>query len=282
VQGSGALIVNLERIDPHIMAAIATDVQQTTPPAAAGNLEELELEATEERLFLIPQLVGVLRWIEELIVALSGYGIIFALAVGVVDLLTNGELTSQVPWIDYAYAISFAGAIAGQIVGLASRSSRAFSQGHPVRGIAYGVLVILLALTEYQAAVIFGFHKAFGTPVATSLQQLGISESQFIQLRAGVGVFLAVLSGYLRWQPKKAKSLAQLRREAEYKQQVASINAKSRAAGLANLAGFVGNAGKAARAAVEQARQGTLDEGAGVGQADHQDGSGDEEDVKKN
>jgi uncharacterized membrane protein YjfL (UPF0719 family) len=219
-----------------------------------------ELEAPEERLPLIPLLVSFLRWIEELIVALSGYGIVFALAVGVIDLLTDGQLTAQAPWVDYAYAISFAGAIAGQIIGLASRSSRSFSQGQGVRGVAYTLLVLLLAFTEYQASVIFGFHKAFGTPVVDSLQQLGINQSQFIQLRAGVGVFLAVLSGYLRYQPKRRKTIAQLQKEADYQRQVDAITAQNRAANVKNLAGLAGNLGQGVRAAVRNATAATTDE----------------------
>jgi hypothetical protein len=218
-----------------------------------------EMDETEEKLFLIPYLIGFLRWIEELIVALSGYGIVFALGVGVVDLLTDGSLTSQAPWVDYAYAIAFAAAIAGQIIGLASRSSRSFSRGQWLRGSAYTVLVLLLALTEYQASVIFGFHKAFGIPVSTSLLQLGINASDFIKLRAGVGVFLAVLSGFLRWQPKKRKSLAQIRKENAYNLSVAEERAKVQQATINRGAALFGNAGKAARAALKAAREKPVD-----------------------
>lgn len=269
------------------MAAIITDEKPAAaapvvPVAPAAPVEYEELEAPEDRLPLIPLLVSFLRWIEELIVALSGYGIVFALAVGVVDLLTDGNLTSQAPWVDYAYAIAFAAAIAGQIIGLASRSSRAFSQGYRLRGSAYTLLVLLLAFTEYQAAVIFGFHKAFGTPVSQSLQELGISQRDFIQLRALVGVFLAVLSGYLRYQPKRQKSIEQLRREAEYKRQVEEINAQSRAQGLKNLASFAGGLGQAARSAVAQATTTATEPTAEIAPADVPAPSGDDEDVKKN
>lgn len=207
----------------------------------------------ERDLFLIPQLVGMLRWLEELIVALSGYGIVFALGVGVVDLLTNGTLTAQNPWIDLAYAVAFAAAIAGQIIGLASRSSRSFERGQWMRGIIYFALVLVLAFTEYQAAVVFGLHRAFGTPVAQALQNIGLSQEDFIKLRAAVGVILAVLSGFLRWQPKRRKSIAQLEQEADEKIRRAAIQRKERAAVFGNLAGFAGDAIKSARTAAEKA-----------------------------
>jgi hypothetical protein len=228
-----------------------------TPPVIdetpTGQVEYEDFDDSQEKLFLIPYLIGFLRWVEELIVALSGYGIIFAVAVGVVDLLTDGQLTANSPEIDYAYAISFAAAIAGQIIGLASRSSRSYSKGQWLRGSAYTLLVLLLAFTEYQASVIFGFHKAFGTPVSTSLARLGIDQAQFIQLRAGVAIFLAVLSGYLRWQPTKRKSIAQLQREAEYKRGVADMQAQAAQERMARAAKGAGGLGQAARLAFKNA-----------------------------
>src|SRR5262249_50188371 len=140
------------------------------PTAATATVEEYEDE--DKTLFLIPHLIGVLRWFEELIVALSGWGIVFALGVSVIDLLTDGQLTQAWPWVDYAYAVCFAGAVAGQIVGCASRSSRSFNRGQWLRGLAYGALVALLAVTEYQAGIIFAENKAFGISVITALNNL--------------------------------------------------------------------------------------------------------------
>src|SRR5262249_30335645 len=148
----------------------------------------------EGRLFLIPWLIAILRWGEEAITALSGYGIIFALAVGVVDLLTDGSFSSQAPWVDYAYAWAMALGIAGQIVRLFARSSRSYNQGRWLRGTAFGVLVLALAYVEYQAGIIFAFHKTFGTPVVQSLAQLGLTQDLFIRSRTAVAVALSVLS----------------------------------------------------------------------------------------
>jgi hypothetical protein len=259
------------------MAATVTEEKQV---AAQAPDEEMEIDESQEKLFFIPQLVALLRWIEELIVALSGYGIVFALAVGVVDLLTDGQLTSNSPWVDYAYAIAFAAAIAGQIIGLASRSSRSFSKGQWLRGSAYTVLVLVLAATEYEAAIIFGFHKAFGTPVTVALARLGIDQSSFIQLRAGVGVFLAVLSGYLRWQPTKRKSIAQLQREAEYKKSVADMQAQAAQERMARAAKGAGGLGQAARLAFKNATATTPATSADVAPANPPAPSGDDEEKK--
>jgi hypothetical protein len=221
--------------------------------STSGQIEYEDFDDSQEKLFAIPYLIGFLRWLEELIVALSGYGIIFAVGVSVVDLLTDGSLTQQWPWVDYAFAVAFAAAIAGQIIGLSSRSSRSFNKGQWLRGSTYTLLVLLLAFTEYQAAVIFGFHKAFGVPVDTSLQRLGIDQAAFIQLRSIVGVFLAVLSGYLRWQPTKRKTIAQLQREAEYKRNLADMQAQAQQERIARAAKGVGGLGQAARLAIKNA-----------------------------
>lgn len=257
------------------MADMATDPQQA-PPAGME-----EMDDSQDKLFLIPWLIAFLRWVEELIVALSGWGIVFALAAGVVDLLTDGQLTEHWAWVDYAYAVAFAAAIAGQIIGLSSRSARAFSKGWKLRGTAYFFLVVLLGYTEYQASVIFGFHKTFGIPVVTSLAQLGINQGQFIQLRAGVGVFLAILSGYLRYQPTKRKSIAQLQAEADYKRQVEAIEAQNRAAGLANLGKLAADARNAARAAIQGGSGSPAGGPSEVGDSNVSDGSGDGQGEKK-
>lgn len=200
----------------------------------------------EGRLFLIPILIGFLRWVEEAITALSGYGIIFALAVGVVDLLTDGSFSSQAPWVDYAYAWAMALGIAGQIVGLSSRSSRSYNQGRWIRGTAFGLLVLVLAYVEYQAGIIFAFHKTFGTPVVQSLTQLGLTQDIFIRSRTAVAVALSVLSGFLRYQPRRKLTIEEIEAENERKARIAASNAKARQAQLGTFISTVAGAGQAA------------------------------------
>lgn len=212
----------------------------STPPAAA------EFEDEDIKLIAIPQLVGFLRWIEELVVALSGYGVMVALGIGVIDLLSGANL-SDVAAIPYIYAVSMAVGITGQLIALAARSGKSFNRGQWGRGLAYSVLVAGLAAIEYESGIIFGYHQAFGTSVLSSLAAQGISQSQFIQGRVAVAVVLAVLSGYLRYSPQRRKSLAQLRADDEYKAGLAELDARRRARAIGGL-------GATLRAGLQEAR----------------------------
>lgn len=225
-----------------------TLVQDQEPEQTVPETPEYD---DEEQLWLIPQIALVMRWIEELITALSGYGVVFALAVGVVDILTEGKLTTDNPNIDYAYAIAMAVGIAGQIVGIAARSSRAWSKGDRFLAIWYGILVAVLAYVEYVAGIVFGFHKTFGVTVPQALGNLGITESNFIQVRTGVAVGLAVISGYLRNQGrKKRKTQAQKLQEIKEKQEL-------RAAQQGATAGFLAGIVQTGKGAVDAARTST-------------------------
>jgi hypothetical protein len=199
-----------------------------------ADLDNEVIEEDEHPGFLIPWLIAFLRWIEELITAISGYAISFALAIGVMDILSNGQFVAQFGWVDLTYAGAMAAGIVGQLVASSARASRSFSRGEPVKGVGYLVLVFLLAFTEYQAGILFGYHQAFGISVVDSLGALGLGQAGFIQFRTGVAVFLAVLSGFLRYQPAKAKSIAQMRKEAYRKQSIADMKTDLRVAGVNN------------------------------------------------
>lgn len=203
------------------------------PPPKRPELEE------EETFIAIRWLVAVLRVIEDLITAVSGYGIIFALGVGAVDLFTDGQLTSNLPWLDYLYAFALAAGIGGQLIAVASRASRAFHNGNAWAGVGFTLLALVLAFVEYEAAVVYGFHKVFNQPVATSLLQLGISQGSFIQLRSGTSVVLALLSGFLRYQPKVRKSAAEVEAEQEEKRRIQAAIRQTRQAQLAGIRGMV-------------------------------------------
>lgn len=200
----------------------------------AAVAEDLNQVVEEEKSPLgIKYLVAFLSWIEEIITALSGYGLTFALALGVVDLLTDGLFSSSNTWVTSAYAWAMALGIGGQLVGSANRSSKAFHRGQIIAGVAFFVLMLILGFAEYQATTIFSFHKAFGITVDQSLARLGIDQAGFIQLRTGVAVGLVMMSGFLRFQPARGKTIAQIQADADRKIALGAINAKVRTAQIA-------------------------------------------------
>jgi hypothetical protein len=221
----------------------------TAAPDQATAAEEEEQE--EERLPLIAALSAGLRWVEELITALSGFALTVALGVGVIDLASGGRLTASDPNIDMVYAVSLAIGVSGQLVGMASRTTRTWRHNKPL-ALFYASITVGLGYVEWLAGVVYAFHQTFGETVAASLANMGIAERDFIGIRTAVAVGLVVLSGSLRYQkPKKKKSVEQIIAENERAARIAESNAKLRQARVANAMGVLSAGG---RAAVEAAR----------------------------
>jgi hypothetical protein len=216
------------------MSQPSSDTSQQ--PNAAPQFEE------EETFVAIRWLVAFLRVLEDLITAVSGYSVVFALAVGSIDLFSDGKLTADLPWLEILYAFALAIGIAGQLIAVTVRSAQAFRAGNALAGIGFTVLALLLGGVEYEAATVYGFHVVFHEPVAQSLNQLGITQANFIQIRSATAVAIALLSGFLRYQPKVKKSAEEVEKEEEEKRRKALAKAATR---QAQIAGYV-NAGKAA------------------------------------
>lgn len=162
----------------------------------------------------IKQVGDVLKWIEDLVTALAGYAITFSLAVGVIDLLTDGQLVEQNPWITFAYAVGMATGLTGQLVACSYKASRNYVKGAIAKGVGFTILALILACVEFQAGIIFGFHQAFGTSVDDSIASLGLTKPEFIEIRTFVAVGLTLMSGFLRYQvPSKRLSIEAEKRE---------------------------------------------------------------------
>lgn len=200
----------------------------------------------------IRQISNGMAWLEALVTALSGYFLTVAMGIGVVDILTDGQLTTSSPYLTYIYGVSMAAGIGGQLVGLSFRAARCFgrkSMGGFINGMGFLVLVAILSYLEYISANAFSYHKSFGVPTIQTLHDLGWDQRSFIQFRNGVAVGLIILSGFLRYSPKPRKSVAQLQADADRAVAIAAINAQTRGAAIAGFAGMV----KGARIVIAQA-----------------------------
>src|SRR5215469_11405575 len=71
----------------------------------------------EAELPLLGWIAGLLRWLEELIVLLSGPLLMAGLGIGLVALLSDGSLLVTAPWLLYTWAISQTVGVDGQLVG---------------------------------------------------------------------------------------------------------------------------------------------------------------------
>src|SRR5260221_10720749 len=79
-------------------------------------------------LALLGGIALALRWVEELIVLVSGPMLTAGLGIGLVALLSDGALLVSAPWLLYAWAISQTVGVDGQLVGAWYRVSVAVAR----------------------------------------------------------------------------------------------------------------------------------------------------------
>ena len=167
----------------------------------------------------LPMLAGIgniLKWLEELVVIASGPLLTAGLAIALIDLLTDGQLLASQPALLYAWAISQAAGVDGQLIGAAVKAGRAMRSGHPWRLLSYSVLIAALGYVAYLASNVFATQQALGLSTQQALGRLGMDSTSWIVARSLLAVVLVVLSGVLRYDPAKpAVETAEMRTERE-------------------------------------------------------------------
>src|SRR5215469_12435528 len=203
----------------------------------------------EAELPLLGWIAGFLRWLEELIVLLSGPLLMAGLGIGLVALLSDGALLLTAPWLLYAWAISQTVGVDGQLVGSWYRVSVAIARRHWGAAFAFAALGILLAYVAYIAALVFATQQTFGLTTAQSLARLGMDSTSWLWQRSGVSVLLVCLSGYLRYRaPRKQNvSLEDRKRSIEEQMELDALRAKQRAQQARGAIGIVWGMAQAAR-----------------------------------
>ncbi|MBF6588904.1 MAG: hypothetical protein IVW57_00050 [Ktedonobacterales bacterium] len=189
----------------------------------------------------LPMLAGIgaiLRWAEELITIGSGPMLTAGLGISLIDLLTDGQLLASAPALLYAWAISQALGVDGQLIGAAVKIGRAFRGHHPWHGVAYIPLIAALGYVAYLASNVFATQQALGISTQDALARLGMDSTSWIVARSLLAVVLVILSGLLRYEPTKATAIetAEERQEREARElQAARHKAELRAVKAAGM-----------------------------------------------
>lgn len=200
---------------------------------------------------LLAAIGGALRWLEELLVMASGPVLTFGLGVGLVALLTDGQLLASAPWLLYAWGIAMAVGVDGQLVGAAVKAGRAFRAHRWWHAAGYSVVIAALSYVAYLAAIVFATTQAQGISTAQALHLLGMDDTAWITQRSAVAVALVILSGALRYEPAKqgVESEQERRDRMARERDEAQHKATMRALQLAGL-------GAAIHGGIEAAKQG--------------------------
>ncbi|PWT76123.1 MAG: hypothetical protein C5B60_04430, partial [Chloroflexi bacterium] len=184
----------------------------------------------EAELPLLGWIAGLLRWLEELIVLVSGPLLMAGLGIGLVALLSDGALLLTAPWLLYAWAISQTVGVDGQLVGAWYRVSVAIARRRWGAALAFVTLGVLLAYVAYVAALVFATQQTYGLTTAQSLARLGMNSTSWLWQRSGVSVLLVCLSGYLRYRAprKQVLSLEERKRAIEEQIELDALKARQR------------------------------------------------------
>src|SRR5215469_6204793 len=205
----------------------------------------------EAELPLLGWIAGLLRWLEELIVLVSGPLLMAGLGIGLVALLSDGALLLTAPWLLYAWAISQTVGVDGQLVGAWYRVSVAIGRRRWGAALAFVALGVLLAYVAYVAALVFATQQTYGLTTAHALARLGMNSISWLWQRSGVSVLLVCLSGYLRYRAprKQVLSLEERKRAIEEQMELDALRAKQRTQQAQGAVGLLRGVAQAARGA---------------------------------
>ena len=205
----------------------------------------------EAELPLLGWIAGFLRWLEELIVLVSGPLLMAGLGIGLVALLSDGALLLTAPWLLYAWAISQTVGVDGQLVGAWYRVSVAIARRRWGPAFAFAALGALLAYVAYIAALVFATQQTYRLTTADALTRLGMNSTSWLWQRSAVSVLLVCLSGYLRYRAprKQVLSLEERKRAIEEQIELDALKAKQRAQQAQGAIGIVRGMAQAARGA---------------------------------
>lgn len=181
----------------------------------------------------LPVLVGIaafLRWLEELVVLISGPLLMAGLGIGLIALLSDGALLVNAPWLVYAWAISQTVGVDGQLVGAWYRVSVAVGRRQLGVALAYLLLGLILAYIAYVAALVFATQQAYHLTTGQALARLGMDATSWLWQRSAVSVLLVCLSGYLRYRaPRKlARSLDERKRAIQEQMEIEALKQQQR------------------------------------------------------
>lgn len=205
----------------------------------------------------LPMLAGIangFHWIEELLVILSGPLLTAGLFIGLVDLLSDGALILNAPWMLFAWAVAQAVGADGQLIGAWARVGKAGRRQDWGALVGFLLLGFVLIYIAFVSALVFAFQETYHISTYQALAKLGMDTVSWLWQRTAVSVGLVALSGLLRYTaPKKAipASLEDQKRAIQDKMELDALKRQAKGQGLQGWVGVVKGAAQAAQAKEE-------------------------------
>lgn len=170
-------------------------------------------EPPEAELPMLAGLAEFFRWWDEFLNIINGPLLLFGAGIALVDLLTDGALTTTFVILLFAWAISQALGIEGHLLGSFARAR--YKHGWERAGwLAVGVI---LGVATWQAGDVYAIQQSEHITEAAALAQLGMPRLVWLGWRTFLAVGLVALNGWTRYRaPKKVKvTLADEREQLE-------------------------------------------------------------------
>lgn len=181
----------------------------------------------KKKLFLLGPYATFLQWLFEALILTALPVLMAGSMMAVVDLLTGGLLSHVSDTFSLVWAIGQACAIELLFFVSFMKVAQYVAQGKWGKVFGWFLVGALLAVPSFQAAVVYGQVHTFGITVSQAIAQLGISDMQWIVIRALAVVFVSALEGIAAYTSEGTqKSAAEIEADAERKARIARANAK--------------------------------------------------------
>lgn len=184
------------------------------------------LGRTRRQQFLLGPYAHVISWLMEFAI-LSALPVLAAGAMfAVIDLLTGGVLSHVSDTFSLVWAVGQG--VATELLFFSSfmRIAHHAQHGHWGKVMGWLLVGILLAIPSFQASVVYGMVHTFGITVPQAVSQLGITDMEWIVVRALAVIFVGVLEGIAAYAPEETQQTAdEIEREAERKARIARAHA---------------------------------------------------------
>ena len=150
-------------------------------------------EAHEKRPILIPQIAGMIAWLETFVVTVSSVLLAFVTVTTVASAIHGGNLLQDNSWLSQIYAWAQGIGIEGQLSGMAFEAMKAARTRRGGQSVFFWGITLVLAGAAFMAVVIVNYQQSFGVSFADALLFVGISKQMWVFVRGIILIGLIVL-----------------------------------------------------------------------------------------
>jgi hypothetical protein len=188
----------------------------TAPQASqAPQAPQASSPPLERELPMLAGIAGFMRWVEELLNILNGPMLMVGAGIALVDLLTDGAFSADIPSLLFAWAISQALGIDLQLIGCFARARMALRRGHFWALVGWIFLGLLLGFATWQAGFVYAVQQSQHITTLQAMTQMHMDHTTWLAMRVALAVGLVALAGWTRYIAPHINAAAEAQSERE-------------------------------------------------------------------